>query len=200
MKTLTLTLSLCAAQALSLIAQTAEPLDTDAARAALSQPAKKSRFTPKSAIKSRTYKLTGKGAGVEIIEYEPTQAGAPPIVEERPYIAVPILFVVSKDQLLDSVSAANVVKTAGILRELMASDPKAKFTIQGHTSAEGDPLGNQRLSEARARAIYAQLIALQGVDPNRLAQVGFGPAHATAPPTAPDSQRQQDRRVLVVKQ
>ncbi|HSI64716.1 MAG TPA: hypothetical protein VLE43_16425, partial [Candidatus Saccharimonadia bacterium] len=50
-------------------AQTAEPLDTAAAKAALSQEAKKPRFTPKSAVMSRTSKLTGKGAGVEIIEY-----------------------------------------------------------------------------------------------------------------------------------
>ena len=184
----------------SLHAQNAEPMDAAAARAALSQPSKKSRFTPKAAIKSRTYTRNAKGAGVEIIEYEPAAPGAEPVREERPYIAVPILFVRAKDDLLDAVSAANVQKTAAILRELMAADPKAKFTIQGHTSAEGDAAWNQTLSDQRAGKIYSLLVEGQGVDGSRLAKVGFGPTYATAPAEAPEDLRQQDRRVLVVRQ
>jgi outer membrane protein OmpA-like peptidoglycan-associated protein len=196
----TITVSALLLSCSSLRAQTAEPLDIAAAKAALSQQAKKPRFTPKSPIQSRTYKLTAKGAGVEVIEYAPANPGDAPVREERPYVAVPILFVVGKDQLLDSVSAANVQKTAGILRELLAADPKARFTIQGHTSAEGDLQANQQLSEDRARKIYSLLVEGQGLDATRLSQTGFGPAYAVAPPTAPESERQHDRRVLVVRQ
>lgn len=181
-------------------AQSAEPLDIAAATAALSQEAKKPRFTPKSPIQSRTYQLTAKGAGVEIIEYAPVKPGDPPIREERPYIAVPILFVVGQDQLLDATSAENVRKTAAILKELMAADPKVRFTIQGHTSAEGDTSRNQKLSEQRADRIFALLVQGQGVEGARLSQTGFGPTYATAPATAPETHLQQDRRVLVVRQ
>lgn len=181
-------------------AQAAEPLDVTAAKAALSQEAKKPRFTPKSPIQSRTYQLTAKGAGVEIIEYAPVNPGDTPLREERPYIAVPILFVVGQDQLLDATSAENVRKTGAILKELMAADPKAKFTIQGHTSAEGDASMNQKLSEQRASRIFSLLVQGQGVEGTRLSQTGFGPTYATSPATAPETQLQQDRRVLVVRQ
>ena len=184
----------------ALHAQNAEPLDAAAARAALSQQPKKSRFTPKAAIKSRIYTRNAKGAGVEIIEYEPVKPGDAPVREERPYIAVPILFVRAKDDLLDAVSVANVQRTAAILRELMAADPKAKFTIQGHTSAEGDAGWNQILSQDRAQKIYSLLVEGQGVDGSRLAKVGFGPTYASVPADASEDQRQQDRRVLVVRQ
>jgi outer membrane protein OmpA-like peptidoglycan-associated protein len=204
MNTLNLRATLLAAAILlgdiRLHAQTAEPLDAAAAKAALSQPPKKSRFTPKAAIKSRTYTRNAKGAGVEIIEYEPAKPGDPPVREERPYIAVPILFVRAKDELLDAGSVTNVQKTAAILRELMAEDPKAKFTIQGHTSAEGDAAWNQILSQDRAQKIYSLLVEGQGVDGTRLAKVGFGPTYASAPAEAPEDLRQQDRRVLVVRQ
>lgn len=199
MRTAVLIHCFCVATVLTLAnaalhAQTAEPLDPAAAKAALSQTAKKPRFTPKAAIKSRTYTRTAKGAGVEIVEYENGQR------EENPYVAVPILFVRSKDELLDAVSSANVQKTAAILRELMAADPKARFTIQGHTSAEGLQASNQLLSEQRARKIFSLLVEGQGVDGSRLGQVGFGPSYATAAPDAPEPERQMDRRVLVVRQ
>lgn len=174
-------------------AQSAGALDTSVMKEQLSQQAKKPRFTPKSAIKSRSYTRNSKGAGVEIVEYATGER------EERPYVAIPILFVVGTDELLDTVSKENVEKTAAVLRELLAEDPKAKFTIQGHSSAEGDGLKNQQLSEERAKKIHALLTQSMSVDGARLGQVAFGSAHATAPATAPEQQLQQDRRVLVVR-
>ncbi len=175
-------------------AQTAQPLDTEAAKATLLEPAKKPRFTPKSSIKSRTYTRQSKGAGIEIIEYEGGQK------EERPYIAVPILFIVGKAELLDSVSAENVKQTAIVLRDIFTADPKAAFTIQGHTSAEGDSALNRKLSEERAHKIFSLLVNTEGLDGSRLRQNGFGSAFATAPVTAPEVELQQDRRVLIVRQ
>jgi outer membrane protein OmpA-like peptidoglycan-associated protein len=194
MKSSSLTLLLATVLAASAAAQTAAPLDAAAAKAALSQQAVKPRFVPKSPIKSRSYVRTPKGADVEVIEYADGQK------EEHPYVAVPILFVRGKDDLLDTISVSNVRKTGDILRDIMASDPKARFTIQGHTSAEGDHALNQTLSEQRAKKILSLLVEGQGLDGTRLSQAGFGPTHATAGATAPEDQRQKDRRVLVVRQ
>lgn len=175
------------------LAQKAVPLDTAAAAAQLSQAAKKPRFTPKSPIRSRTYNVNAKGAGVEIIEFEDGQK------EERPYVAVPILFVVGKDELLDSVSSDNVTKTASVLREIIRADPKARFTVQGHTSAEGDEAANQALSEKRAAKIVTLLTAVNEVPASQLSQSAFGEMHAAAKETAPEADRQRDRRVLIVR-
>ena len=182
------------------LAQSAAPMDAAAAKAALNQPVKKSRFTPKSAVKSRTYTLNAKGAAVEILEYELAAPGAEPIREERPYVAIPILFVVGKDELLDEVSRENVRKTATILREIISADSTAKFTIQGHTSAEGSAEENLALSDKRAKKVFALLTATYQVLGAQLNPVGFGEAHAVAPETAPAVELQQDRRVLIVRQ
>jgi outer membrane protein OmpA-like peptidoglycan-associated protein len=194
MKTSSFTILFATVLAASAAAQTAAPLDAAAAKAALSQQAVKPRFVPKSPIKSRTYTRTAKGADVEIVEYADGQK------EEHPYVAVPILFVRGKDELFDPVSATNVRKTAEILRDIMATDPKARFTIQGHSSAEGDFTLNQDLSDKRAKKIRSLLVEGQGLDGTRLAQVGFGPAHALAAATASEDERQKDRRVLIVRQ
>lgn len=175
-------------------AQSLEKLDASVMKEQLSLQTKKPRFTPKSAVKTRTYTRNGKGAGVEIVEYATGER------EERPYVAIPILFVVGTDELLDATSNENVDKTASVLRELLAGDPKAKFLIQGHSSAEGDLQKNQTLSESRAKKIHTLLVQQLAVDGNRLGQVAFGSTHASAPANSPDSELQKDRRVLVVRQ
>lgn len=177
-----------------LSAQTAEPLDAAAAKAALSQKSVKPRFIPKSPILSRTYTLTAKGAGVEIVQYANGQK------EENPYVAIPILFVRGQDALLDTTSSANVRATAKVLLDIMNAEPGARFVIQGHTSAEGDAKLNEVLSAQRAQKIYNLLVGEQGVDATRLGQVGFGPRFAATPADGAESARQLDRRVLVVRQ
>lgn len=47
------------------------------------------------------------------------------------------------------------------------------LTIEGHTDTTGEPELNQPLSEARALAVQRYLES-KGVDPKRLASVGFG--------------------------
>ena len=174
------------------LAQTAQNFDPAAAKSTLAEPAKKGKFVPKSPLKSRTYGKNAKGINVEILEF------GNGTTEERPYVAIPILFVVGTDELLDQVSKNNVVALAGLLKELQAGG--AKFIIQGHTSAEGEKLANQTLSECRARRIFKLLTEVHGLDAACLKTMGFGEDLAAVSEGAPDSQRQQDRRVLVVRE
>ncbi len=116
--------------------------------------------------------------------------------EEHPYVAVPLLFRKNSDELLDATSRENTAKVAQMLKDLGA----ATFAIEGHASAEGDGQRNRDLSKLRAAKIQT-LLREQGVPAAELTRVeGFGAEHAQHPATAPDSQLQEDRRVLVVKE
>jgi outer membrane protein OmpA-like peptidoglycan-associated protein len=59
------------------------------------------------------------------------------------------------------------------LAKEMQKFPEVKLRIVGHTSAEGDPAFNQKLSQARAQAAV-DFIVSRGVDANRLEAVGKG--------------------------
>ena len=117
--------------------------------------------------------------------------------EVRPFVALPILFVEGEDTLLVDTSRANAEEMARILRELSTAE-KAIFQIQGHTSAEGTAKANQTLSERRAARLEA-LLAAKKVDPRSMHAIGLGEDSARFPESAPDSQRQLDRRVLIVR-
>ena len=51
--------------------------------------------------------------------------------------------------------------------------PTAKFSLEGHTDADGSEASNQKLSEDRAAAVKNYFIE-NGVDPSRLFSQGFG--------------------------
>lgn len=59
------------------------------------------------------------------------------------------------------------------LAQLMQKHPELKLKLVGHTSSEGDPAFNQRLSEARAQAAVDFLVG-RGVDASRLEAEGKG--------------------------
>ena len=59
------------------------------------------------------------------------------------------------------------------LAKEMQKFPDVKLRIVGHTSAEGDPAFNQKLSQARAQAAVDFLVG-RGVDASRLEAVGKG--------------------------
>ena len=116
--------------------------------------------------------------------------------EKHPYVAVPLLFRVNSDELLDATSRENVAKVAQLLKEFGSS----RFAIEGHASAEGDAQRNRELSKLRAARIQS-LLREQEVPPASLARVdGFGSDHAQFPADAGEPRLQQDRRVLVVKE
>lgn len=120
------------------------------------------------------------------------------VVDERPYVALPILFRVGTADLLhDGVSAENVKKTADVLRDLVATG--GSFCIEGHASAEGDPAFNKTLSADRAAKIMSLLTDDHSVSESSLSAKGFGSKFATAKVSDGDAALQQDRRVLVVR-
>ena len=59
------------------------------------------------------------------------------------------------------------------LAQLMQKHPELRLKLVGHTSSEGDPVFNQKLSEARAQAAVDFLVG-RGVDASRLEAEGKG--------------------------
>ncbi len=74
-----------------------------------------------------------------------------------------------------------------------------KILIEGHTDNVGSPASNLTLSDARAAAVKAALVADFGVDGARITTKGLGDTKPAAPNTTPVG-RAQNRRVEVVKQ
>jgi OOP family OmpA-OmpF porin len=92
-------------------------------------------------------------------------------------------------------------ESKGTLDQIVATlkkDAALKITIEGHTDSTSTPQHNQQLSEKRAIAVKAVLVA-GGIDAARLATAGFG---ATKPVATNDSAigRAENRRVELVRQ
>jgi OmpA-OmpF porin, OOP family len=82
--------------------------------------------------------------------------------------------------------------------QMLTEHPDLKLTIEGHTDNVGNAAANQDLSQRRAAAVQAYLVAKHGVDSSRLNNAGFGDKKPAAPNTTPEG-RQQNRRVELVK-
>ncbi len=67
-----------------------------------------------------------------------------------------------------------------LARAIEASPSDSVLTIAGNTDAIGTVRVNHALSEARARAVVAALVQ-RGIDPRRLAAIGFGATRPIAP-------------------
>jgi outer membrane protein OmpA-like peptidoglycan-associated protein len=81
--------------------------------------------------------------------------------------------------------------------EILNDHPEVKFTIVGYTDSDGDPDLNQKLSEARAKAVQDRLVSM-GIDASRLSFKGFG---ETKPVASNDTSegKAENRRVEFVK-
>jgi hypothetical protein len=77
----------------------------------------------------------------------------------------------------------------------LRADSSAAIVIEGHTSSEGSDAYNQRLSERRAEAVVADLVA-RGLPKNRVGATGLGEGRPIAPNTD-ESGRSLNRRVEV---
>ncbi len=75
----------------------------------------------------------------------------------------------------------------------LKENPNAKVEVSGHTDNVGSAASNQKLSEARAKAVYDYFVA-NGVSAERLSYVGYGMNRPIAPNDTPEG-RQQNRRV-----
>jgi outer membrane protein OmpA-like peptidoglycan-associated protein len=79
------------------------------------------------------------------------------------------------------------------LADLLKKNPSYKLKIEGHTDNVGSREFNYRLSQQRADAAKTFLVE-QGVDPSRIATIGWGPDRPIAPNDTPEG-RQKNRRV-----
>ncbi|RZN83833.1 MAG: OmpA family protein [Winogradskyella sp.] len=79
--------------------------------------------------------------------------------------------------------------------KILRSNPKAKFTIDGHTDSIGSDLLNLRLSQERADSVKEYLVA-NGINESRLVSRGFGEEKPIATNFYKDGRR-QNRRVEI---
>ena len=122
------------------------------------------------------------------------------------------------DVLYDALTAKGRWATQGILFETGKADlkpesrpvlkeiastlqkyPDLKILIEGHTDNVGSPASNLTLSDARAAAVKAALVADFGVAAARMTTKGLGDTKPSVPNTTPTG-RAQNRRVEIVKQ
>jgi outer membrane protein OmpA-like peptidoglycan-associated protein len=102
-----------------------------------------------------------------------------------------VLFDTAKYDLKEPAREA-LAKLSGIV----LSHPGLKLQIEGFTDSTGTETFNQTLSENRAGAVRAFLIA-QGVDPSSVSAVGYGESNPVASNDSAQG-RQQNRRVEIL--
>jgi outer membrane protein OmpA-like peptidoglycan-associated protein len=61
----------------------------------------------------------------------------------------------------------------------MRNRSAVNYEIGGHTDNQGNSIANQRLSEARAKAVYNFLVK-KGISASRLSFVGYGDTNPVA--------------------
>ncbi len=117
---------------------------------------------------------------------------------ELPYVALPVLFVRETAELLDAESRSTLEQMASVIKTVSAAEPNALFDIEGHTSTDGTPELNAKLSLARAQRVSDELTVRYGVSASVLRVHGYGASYAMHP-QGTESEMQMDRRVLIVR-
>jgi outer membrane protein OmpA-like peptidoglycan-associated protein len=110
-----------------------------------------------------------------------------------------LVFTLSSDLLFDSGQAALKPGGEKILENIaqaVRKQPDQRIVIEGFTDSTGSAELNRRLSEQRAQAVKAALVA-RGLDAQRIEARGYGPAYPVASNDTPVG-RQLNRRVQVV--
>jgi len=81
--------------------------------------------------------------------------------------------------------------------QMMKATPNFKISVEGHTDNVGNAKSNKTLSDERARAVLAAVVA-QGIDPKRLSAAGYGQDKPIADNKTEEG-RAKNRRVELVK-
>jgi OmpA-OmpF porin, OOP family len=87
--------------------------------------------------------------------------------------------------------------TINYVVKMMQDHPELKFSVEGHTDSDGDDASNQKLSEARAKAVVEEMVKL-GISKNRLTSNGFGESKPITTNNTSEG-KAQNRRVEFVK-
>ncbi|HPR30971.1 MAG TPA: OmpA family protein [Prolixibacteraceae bacterium] len=113
------------------------------------------------------------------------------ILTEGKYVTNGIRFDVNKATIKpESMGTLNYVY------KMMNDNPTLNFSVEGHTDSDGDESLNQKLSEARAKAVMDKLIEM-GISSGRLKSKGWGESQPVAG-NATTEEKAQNRRVEFV--
>ncbi len=81
--------------------------------------------------------------------------------------------------------------------KLMTKKPDLKFSVEGHTDADGDDTANQTLSEGRAQVVMDKLVEM-GISQDRLSSKGWGESKPIAGNDTPEGKANNRRVEFVV--
>jgi len=87
--------------------------------------------------------------------------------------------------------------TINYVVKMMTDHPELNFSVQGHTDSDGEVAANQKLSEARAKAVVDAMVKL-GIASSRLTSSGLGESKPMTGNDTPEG-KAQNRRVEFVK-
>jgi len=109
------------------------------------------------------------------------------------------LLVTMSDAILFDINSAALKPQAQSMltqtADVMIRYPESDILVKGHTDSTGSEKYNQELSERRAKSVQNFLIA-KGVDPKRIAAIGFGKTMPVASNDTPEG-REKNRRVEI---
>ncbi len=91
--------------------------------------------------------------------------------------------------------AVEALKKLGIL---IQRNPRATFSIEGHSDSFGPPEYNIRLSQLRAEAVKLWLVTYMQIAPERIQTRGFGNTKPIVPPDRSKEEQAPNRRVEIV--
>ncbi len=103
-----------------------------------------------------------------------------------------LFFEVDKSTLSDE----SIVELANVIR-LLNENPTLHIEIEGHTDNTGSKSHNQKLSEARAKAVVDYLVE-HGIDAKRLTSKGYGFSKPVATNKTPEGRAENRRTELLV--